>query len=335
MTRRKSDEYQFPCAVIRGNERTLLGRNDLLKIIEAKQMSHAMGVLAEFGYGNGREMASPRDFEGVLREEQKRVSDLVFSILPDRAELELLCLPADYHNLKVLLKAEALGQDAGTLLVDGGSLPKEKLMQMVQERNFVFLSDTMKHAVQDAIDLFARGRDPQEIDITLDKACYKEMKERADAVEEPFLTGYVQLSIDILNVCTFIRLRQMGKNWMFFQKVFLEGGTIDEKVFTAGYEEAYQQFADKMAPYGFRDVVAAGGGLVKDTGKYTLLEKLCDDLRTGYIRDAKYITTGLAPIAAFYIAKEGEIKNLRMVLTGKAAGLSEDIMKERLRETYV
>ena len=103
MTRRKSDEYQFPCAVIRGNERTLLGRNDLLKIIEAKQMSHAMGVLAEFGYGNGREMASPRDFEGVLREEQKRVSDLVFSILPDRAELELLCLPADYHNLKVLL----------------------------------------------------------------------------------------------------------------------------------------------------------------------------------------------------------------------------------------
>ena len=68
---------------------------------------------------------------------------------------------------------------------------------------------------------------------------------------------------------------------------------------------------------------------------YTLLEKLCDDLRIRYIRDAKYITAGLAPIAAFHIAKESEIKNLRMVLTGKAAGLSDEIMKERLRETYV
>lgn len=335
MTRRKSDEYQFPCALIRGNERTLLSRNDMLKIIEAKQMSHAMSVLAEFGYGDGREMAAPGDFERVLRMEQSRVNELVFSILPDRTELELLHLPADYHNLKVLLKAEALGQDADSLLVDGGSLPKEKLVQMVRERNFIFLSDTMRHAVQDAIDLFVRGRDPQEIDITLDKACYKEMKERADAVGESFLIGYVQLLIDILNLSAFIRLRQMKKNWMFFQKVFLEGGTIDEKVFTAGYEEAYQQFADKVAPYGFREMVAAGGGLVKDTGKYTLLEKLSDDLRMKYIRDAKYITVGLAPIAAFYLAKESEIKNLRMVLTGKAAGLSEDIMKERLRETYV
>ena len=38
---------------------------------------------------------------------------------------------------------------------------------------------------------------------------------------------------------------------------------------------------------------------------------------------------------AFYIAKESEIKNLRMVLTGKLAGTAEETIKERLRETYV
>ena len=34
-------------------------------------------------------------------------------------------------------------------------------------------------------------------------------------------------------------------------------------------------------------------------------------------------------------AKENEIKNLRMVLTGKLAGTAEETIKERLRETYV
>lgn len=335
MTKRKDDAYQFPCAVIRGNERTLLGRSDLLRVIEARQFSQAMNILAEFGYGDGRELANPRDFEMILQEEQKRVSQLVFSVLQDGKELELLCYPADYHNVKVLLKSESLNSSAEHLLVDGGTVEKEKLAMLIRDRNFAFLPNTMKHAVSEAIDLFARSRDPQEIDITLDKACYKSMKEAAEALEEPFLLGYVQLLIDILNICTFIRLRQMGKGWNFFQKVFLEGGTIDAKVFTTNYEEPFAQFADKVAPYGFREIVAAGGGLVKESGKYTLLEKLCDDLRIRYIRDAKYITAGLAPVAAFYIAKESEIKNLRMVLTGKLTGLDEETMKERLRETYV
>jgi len=110
---------------------------------------------------------------------------------------------------------------------------------------------------------------------------------------------------------------------------------IDEKVFTGNYEEAIPQLAEKLAPYGFREIVAKGGGLAVETGKYTLLEKLCDDKRIQYLSDAKYITAGLEPIAAFYLAKESEIKNLRMVLTGKLSGTPEETMKERLRETYV
>ena len=115
----------------------------------------------------------------------------------------------------------------------------------------------------------------------------------------------------------------------------MEGGAIGEKFFTAGYEEAYSQLADKLAPYGFRQLLADGAAMVRDTGKYTVLERLCDDMRMKYIKDAKYVTAGIEPVAAFYIAKESEIKNLRMVLTGKLAGTAEEIMKERLRETYV
>ncbi len=331
----REDEYEFPCAVIRGNEKTLLGKSDMIKVVESKQFQLAMNVLGEFGYGDGKELDNPRDFEAVLKAEQKRVNSLVFSIIPEQEELEFLLYPIDYHNVKVQLKAEALGTNPKPLLMEGGKVPADKLAQMVKDRNYIFMSTPMKEGIAAAVELFAKGRDPQEIDIILDRACYQDMIEAAKETEKDFLVGYVKLLIDILNITTFVRLRQMNKPWSFFQKVFLDGGTIDEKVFIGSYEEPYTQFADKLAPYGFRQVMAGGAAAVKETGKYTLLEKLCDDLRIKYIRDAKYVTAGIEPAAAFFIAKESEIKNLRMVLTGKLSGTSEEIMKERLRETYV
>ena len=335
MTKHREDEYEFPCALIRGNEKTLLSKADMVKVIESRQFHLAINFLGEFGYGDGKELENPRSFERLLKTEQKRVIDLVRSIVPEKEEIEFLLYPNDYHNVKALLKAEFLGISPEGYLVEGGAIPAAKMEQMIKERNLIFLSESMRHGITEAIDLFSKGRDPQEIDIILDKACYRDMLQAAEATENSFLTGYVRLLIDLLNINTFIRLRQINKPWAFFQKVFLEGGTIGEKLFTGSYEEAYSQLADKLTPYGFRQVIADGGAVVRDTGKYTVLERLCDDLRMKYIRDAKYVTAGIEPIAAFYIAKESEIKNLRMVLTSKLAGTSEEIMKERLRETYV
>ena len=335
MTKHREDEYEFPCALVRGNERTLLRQSDMIKVIESRQFQQAVNVLGEFGYGDGKELENPRDFEKLLKAEQKRVTELVYSIIPEREEIEFLLYPNDYHNVKVLLKSEFLGISPEPYLVNGGSVPAEKMRQMIKERNLIFLSSAMRQAVTEAIELFSKGRDPQEIDIILDKACYEDMLQAAEQTENCFLIGYVRLLIDLLNISIFIRLRQIHKSWSFFQKVFLEGGSIGEKLFTASYEEAYSQLADKLAPYGFRQLFSDGAAAVRDTGKYTLLERLCDNMRMKYIKDAKYVTAGIEPVAAFYIAKESEIKNLRMVLTGKLAGTSEEIMKERLRETYV
>ena len=335
MAKIKEDQYAFPCAIIRANEKTLLDPAALDRVLESDQIDQAMNVLAEFGYGDGKELASPRDFEKVLRAELDRVYSLVFSIVPDKEEIELFLLPNDYHNAKVLLKSEFLGIDAAPLLVDTGTVAAEKLSDAVRERNYIFLSAEMKEGLLEAAEVFSKGRDPQEIDIILDKACYKDMYRRAELTENDFIIGYVRLLIDIMNVNTFIRLREIGRPVEFFKKVFLIGGDIEERVFAASYEEGYQQLADKLAPFGFREVFAQGAVMVQNEGKYTLLEKLCDDMRMKYIRDARYVSFGIEPVCGFLIAKESEIKNLRMILTGMLAGTAKEVTKERLREAYV
>lgn len=178
----------------------------------------------------------------------------------------------------------------------------------------------MKEAVNRAAEVFGKGRDPQEIDIILDKACYSRMLNAAEKTENLFLINYVRLLIDILNVITFVRLRQMKKPWTFFSKVFLPGGQMAESLFVGGYEENYHKLAERFRPYGFAEIIEKGGEKVRETGMYSLLEKLCDNKRIEYIKDAKYISFGIEPAAAYLIAKDSEIKNLRMIFTGKIAG---------------
>lgn len=335
MTKHQPEEYIFSCAIVRGNERTLLSRADLLKLVETKAFDQVLAMLADFGYGDGRPLPAQQDLEGLLTESQRRVRELIFSSLPDKTELTLLLYPSDYHNVKVLLKAEFMGIDGDAALTDSGSIPVERLKRQIKERALIFLSPVMGQAINEAVDLFARGKDPQEIDLVLDRACYMDMAQAAAQLGNAFIIGYVRLLVDILNINTFVRLRQMKKPWAFFQKVFLPGGTIDQRVFIASYEESYSQFADKLAPYGFREVMAGGAAQVQQSGKYTLLEKQCDDLRMQYIRNAKYVMMGIEPAAAFFLAKESEVKNLRMLLAGKRSSVPTEAITERLRETYV
>lgn len=157
----------------------------------------------------------------------------------------------------------------------------------------------------------------------------------AEETENLFLINYVRLLIDILNVITFVRLRQMKKPWTFFSKIFLQGGQMAESLFVGGYEENYHKLADRFRPYGFAEIIEKGGEKVRETGMYSLLEKLCDNKRIEYIKDAKYISFGIEPAAAYLIAKDSEIKNLRMIFTGKIAGTPKEVILERLRKTYV
>lgn len=335
MSKNRNDSYIFCASLMRASERTLLPWAELVRAAEADDFGGAMAVLTEHGYGDGKALENPRDFVKMLALEEEKAYDLVFSSLPEQSELELFKYSKDYHNAKACLKAEFLETDPMPYMTAGGNLEPKKMADMIRERDFIFMSTEMKEAVNEAIEVFGKGRDPQEVDIILDKACYREMLKAAETTENQFLVGYVKLLIDIANLTTFIRLKQIGKPWTFFQKVFLEGGTIRDSLFIASYEENYHKIGEKLAPYGFGEITEKGGQEVKTTGMYSLLERLCDNKRIEYIRNAKFVSFGVEPAAAYLIAKESEIKNLRMILTGKIAGTSKEVILERLRETYV
>ena len=304
-------DYIFSDVVVRSKEVDLLGKDEILKLLELDSVQDIMNVLAEHGYGDGKELENPRDFEKILSKNMEETYADVYSTIPDEKELNFLKYPNDYHNLKVLLKAEFLKTDASNLLIDSGTIPKDQMEEMLRRRDFTQMTVEMRTAVDEAIELFAKSRDPQEIDIRLDKACYKDMLTDAEESGNDFLKEYVMQLIDTLNVDSFVRLKEIGKPRTFYKRVFLEGGNMDEN--------AIEQRA---------------AALVNEVG-VSGVEKALDNQKMEYVKDALYVPFGIEPIVGYLTAKETEVMNLRMILTGKISGMDDALIRERLRDTYV
>ncbi len=331
----KNMDYVFASARVRSVEKNLLSKEKADKMVDSKNTEDALKVLAEIAYAEENSNLNPSELNEVLSSEIQKAYAFVFEIAPDKSVFDTFLYPYDYHNLKVLLKAEFSETDADAFLVNIGTISASKLAVMVRERSFMGMPEEMRRAVQEAIDVFGRTADPQAVDFILDRACYESMCKAAAHSGNEYIQGYIALLIDTLNLKTFVRLREMKKNWDFFSKVFLPGGRISESLFVSSYEDSYEQFAEKLLPYGLDEALSEGAVLLKESGRFTVLEKLCDNRLLQYAKQAKYISFGVEPLAAYLIAKEGDIKNVRIIMAGLLQGLSKAKIKERQRESYV
>lgn len=327
-------DYVFACARVRSMEKNLLGKEKLGIMIEAKTMEDALKTLSEAQYGKEGEVILPGDYERLLKQETEKLYDFMKEAAPGEEAFKIFSYPFDYHNIKTLLKAEFLGTDGKEILMGGGTIEPSAMAILVKERNFMPMTRHMKAAVEESVDTHARTKDPQCVDLICDRECYADILEAAKASGSSFVTGYVRLMIDTINLKTFVRARKMGQPWSFFGNVFISGGTISEKVFVAGYEEPVAQFAARLDGTALSKAAEEGLASMKETGSFTNIERLCDDALMSYVKDAKYISFGLEPLVAYTVAKQAEIKSVRIVLAGKAAGIAPNLIRERLRETY-
>ena len=53
-----------------------------------------------------------------------------------------------------------------------------------------------------------------------------------------------------------------------------------------------------------------------------------------YLKGAKLVSYGCEPVIAYMAAVEGEITAIRMILTGRLAGIAPQVIRERLRDMY-
>ncbi len=182
-------------------------------------------------------------------------------------------------------------------------------------------------------DLGDGAPDPRYIDIfKLDRWMYRDMAQVAEDTGSQFLRGYVETQIDAANLRALIRTLRMGKNADFLAGVLFESGTVEPAAILAAANHPAGGLNEIYGPTRFAQAAEAGEAALKG-GSLTEFEKRCDDAVSDYLAGAQMIPFGEAPLLAYLAARETEYTNIRILLMGRAAGLSPEVIRSRLRRT--
>lgn len=203
-------DYLYISARIHTLETKLLTRERMERMLSARTAEEAARVLAECGYGDFPAL-TPAGIEETLNQARLALFDDLRRDAPNPNLVDVFRVKYDYHNAKALLKAGAVGRDAGPLLLDAGRYPAGQLREDVERGDLDRYSETFRQAVAAARETLASSGDPQAADFILDRAYYAEMLQAAQASGSSFLEGYVRLSIDNANLRALVRSLRMGK----------------------------------------------------------------------------------------------------------------------------
>lgn len=324
-------ERNFAYAVgrIRALETKLFDRAKLERLSEAGSLNEVLAGLGESEYGPALgNLKNPNQFEAALNAELARVIKLVTDLADGAPELNVFAYRYDLQNIKLILKTEH-GNPTG--LSNLGIWSPEWLIQKINDDDLVELPETFRSAINQAREAFKATGDTQEIDRIMDRAWfdygYQILK---DGISSLLFDWWVAF-IDLTNFRTFIRLRMIGSGFGELQRFYVGNGSIKLQDLKELWEQPNEKVAAWLGNTKYSKLLPDGTGTLLSL---TQLERESDNFLLDMITPAKMISLGIEPLVGYLLAKENEVKLLRIILVGKANQLSNPEIKERLRRAY-
>jgi V/A-type H+-transporting ATPase subunit C len=308
-------KYGFAIGRVRALEPALMDGPRYERLIRAHGGKEFASALAETAYGRfleGGAAGVMRALEGASKDNR----DFFSTYALDGWLARLFLLPGAFRSLKAVVK-DALSQGRG-----GVELPEE--IDALPEKPLV------AEVVSDTIRVFSRDRDPAAVDTALDRLLQQVELRVARASE--CLTGYFGLHADTENLRTLVRVkaregaeRNLAEE---MESAFLEGGTLTLASLAAALPQPWDAILDllgKAPPFGvgneeFREYLEQGRAALKDRRSFVRMERVGRETELRYLRRTRYATFGHEPLVAFFLLRENELRNLRLVYAAKLAG---------------
>lgn len=331
MKQTKDIDYIFLSTRVKAMERGLLTNERIERMLDAHTNEDAAKVLTECGYPEMNEITGS-ELDRILSEQQEKMMADLGSCAPNKYIVDVFRLRSDYHNAKTLVKTEALGVEQDELLMSGGRYEPRRLAEDYRREEMLRYSDLFRRGIARAREILGSTGDPQQADFILDRAYFEELSTLARESGCKFLEGYVALCIDVANLRSAVRASRLNKGMDFLKQILVPGGTVSVRNFAAARGEEL----GSLFRVGRLAAAAAEGEArsAPGSGPLTDFERLCDDAVMDYLSDGRRVSFGPEPILGYLYARETEATIIRIIMTGRLAGLDSGTIRQRLRRTY-
>jgi V/A-type H+/Na+-transporting ATPase subunit C len=330
------NKYLYSVTRTRVLETKLLDSAKVDRMVEAKNAEDVIKILGETEYANSiSEMKHSLDYETIISKEIENTYKYLREILPEPELVDIFLLKYDIHNMKVLLKSSLLKEENDFLLRDLGTIPVSKLKEILIEKDFRTINPIIAAGLEEILTSFENSPDPQMIDIIMDRCQYDTMHQLAKQSKNVFLQDFIKSQVDMINIKSFLRVKVAGLGRDYLEKVLLQHGSLDIDYFGKYLDESLDTFKDSLWTKDFYNVLEEGLESYASNKTLTKLEKLADDYIFNIAKKGKYVAFGIEPLVGYLMAKENEAKIIRMIMVGKMNNISNEIIRERLRDVYV
>ena len=320
------EQYAYAVSRIKAREAFLLSMQDLEQVLSSDTIEEAKRVLSDKGFdGNGE----VKDTEELLKKETEKIWSFIWELVEDKSVFDVFLLRNDYHNLKAALKADYMNLDMDSLYLDYGTVDKDVIKKAVKDRDALMLPENMRETYEKAQSVLLKTGDGQLCDIIVDKACLEAIKTAGDKSEDEMIKKYAELYVALSDVKIAVRGNKLHKSADFFNMALAKCDTLDVDALVKNSLKGAEELYDYLKG------TAYSGAVEALSESYSAFEKWCDNLIVDHIKKQKYNAFTLGPIASYIVARENEIKAVRIILSGISNDLSSESVRERLRDMYV
>lgn len=317
--------YTYAVARIRSKELLLLNSQFLEQLLASKSYEECLHLLTEKGWGGeGNHTA-----EQLLAGEREKAWSLIAELVEDMSVFDVFLYSNDYHNLKAAIKLICTNAEAGHIFITHGTVDSRLILEAIRTQDYSLLPEAMRAPAKEAYEVLLHTQDGQLCDIIIDKAALDAIYSAGKAEKNELLQHYAELTVASADIKIAVRAQKTGKPLELILRALAKCDTLDTDRLAQAAVSGFDDICEYLERTAYADAVQE----LKISP--SAFERWCDNLIIRRIRPQQYNPFTISPLAAYILARENEIKTVRIILSGKLNQLSEESIRERLREMYV
>jgi len=319
--------YVYQTAVVRTLQVRMLSKAAILDMVNAPNLAEALDCLSATDYSAAAGRTDFSQIEEVLVSRQKGLGHLFCDLMIDKRRVELLQARDDFANLKLALRRVLTERPVGTDYLTTGNVPAESFSNILEQGDYSRLPGYLQDAAEQAVLGYYENKDIRQIDYIIDSAQSAWQLQTARKLGSAFLAGLCRIQIDLTNIRTILRLKWNASDR---RKVLLEGGFVNPRDLINAADLGYEAIPAVFGQGPYYEIASSGISYLTENDSFLRLEQLCDDYLAGFLKLTDTITAGPQPIIAYLLAKEDEIRKVRLILTAKEHQLETNLILDRI-----
>ncbi len=308
--------YTYAVSRIRSRELTLLDAAFYERLIAAPTAEDCRRQLEERGWGS-------------MAEEREKTWQLLQELVGDAPDWRVFVLPQDYHNLKAAIKQVYSQAQGIAVYLPAGTVEPERIREAVQQQDFSLLPEEMQAPAQQAFELLLHTRDGQLCDTVIDRTALDAIRRAGEASANAFIRQYAEWTVATADIKIAMRAYRTHKPEAFYEQALADCRTLD----TGRLAQAARRGTEALVEYlSLTDYADAADAIKQSVSAF---DRWCARRMAQLIKEQQHNPFTIAPLAAYWLAREQEMQIVRMILSGKEHEMAPDAIREKVRDLYV